>query len=166
VLVGTEMLTHLGLECRLQHPLSQLAEPVRANQIDPLLRHPGHQLLGSRPPQVRRRPYLQAIPGDTRLTPTGGGQAGGFFGLADPLLLRAAPRSLRNDLATLRRPSPRAWNVSATSTCWSTMPARRSAGLSKRSRWSRSPRREPAAALIPSRVKYAECGLALDGDAD
>jgi Polyketide cyclase / dehydrase and lipid transport len=46
---------------------------------------------------------FEAIPGGTRITFSGGGQAGGFFGLAEPLLLRAAQRSLRNDLATLKR---------------------------------------------------------------
>jgi hypothetical protein len=46
---------------------------------------------------------FEAIPGGTRLTLTGGGRAGGFFGLAEPLLLRAAQRSLRTDLATLKR---------------------------------------------------------------
>jgi hypothetical protein len=46
---------------------------------------------------------FEAIPGGTRITFSGGGQAGGFFGLAEPLLLRAAQRSLRTDLATLKR---------------------------------------------------------------
>jgi uncharacterized membrane protein len=46
---------------------------------------------------------FEAIPGGTRLTLTGGGRAGGFFGLAEPLLARAAQRSLRTDLATLKR---------------------------------------------------------------
>jgi hypothetical protein len=45
---------------------------------------------------------FEAIPGGTRIT-SGGGRAGGFFGLAVPLLLRAAQRSLRSDLANLRR---------------------------------------------------------------
>jgi uncharacterized membrane protein len=46
---------------------------------------------------------FEAIPGGTRLTLTGGGRAGGFFGLAEPLVARAAQRSLRTDLATLKR---------------------------------------------------------------
>jgi uncharacterized membrane protein len=46
---------------------------------------------------------FEAIPGGTRLTLTGGGRTGGFFGLAEPLLLRAAQRSLRTDLVTLKR---------------------------------------------------------------
>jgi uncharacterized membrane protein len=46
---------------------------------------------------------FEAIPGGTRVTLSGGGRAGGFFGLAEPLLLRAAQRSLRTDLATLKR---------------------------------------------------------------
>jgi hypothetical protein len=45
---------------------------------------------------------FEAIPGGTGITLTGGGRAGGFFGLAEPLLLRAAQRSLRTDLATLK----------------------------------------------------------------
>jgi hypothetical protein len=46
---------------------------------------------------------FEAIPGGTRLTLAGGGRAGGFFGLAEPLLARAAQRSLWIDLATLKR---------------------------------------------------------------
>jgi Polyketide cyclase / dehydrase and lipid transport len=46
---------------------------------------------------------FEAIPDGTRVTLTGGGRMGGFFGLAEPLLLRAAQRSLRTDLATLKR---------------------------------------------------------------
>jgi hypothetical protein len=46
---------------------------------------------------------FEAIPGGTRLTLTGSGRSGGFFGLAEPLLARAAQRSLRTDLATLTR---------------------------------------------------------------
>jgi uncharacterized membrane protein len=46
---------------------------------------------------------FEAIPGGTRVTLTGGGRVGGFFGLAEPLLLRAAQRSLRADLASLKR---------------------------------------------------------------
>jgi hypothetical protein len=46
---------------------------------------------------------FQAIPGGTRITFSGGGRAGGFFGLAEPLLLRAAQPSLRSDLASLKR---------------------------------------------------------------
>ena len=46
---------------------------------------------------------FEAIPGDTRITFSGGGREGGFFGLAEPLLLRAAQRSLRSDLASLKR---------------------------------------------------------------
>jgi hypothetical protein len=46
---------------------------------------------------------FEAIPGGTRITCSGGGRAGGFFGLAVPLLLRAAQRSLRSDLASLKR---------------------------------------------------------------
>jgi hypothetical protein len=45
---------------------------------------------------------FEAIPGGTRITFSGGGRAGGFFGLAK-LLLRAAQRSLRSDLASLER---------------------------------------------------------------
>ena len=44
---------------------------------------------------------FEAIPGGTRITLTGGGRAA--FGLAEPLLLRAAQRSLRSDLASLKR---------------------------------------------------------------
>jgi hypothetical protein len=46
---------------------------------------------------------FEAIPGGTRITLTGDGRAGGFFGLAEPQLLRAAQRSLRTDLATRKR---------------------------------------------------------------
>jgi hypothetical protein len=46
---------------------------------------------------------FQAIPGGTRIPFSGGGRAVGFFGLAEPLLLRAAQRSLRCDLASLER---------------------------------------------------------------
>lgn len=46
---------------------------------------------------------FEAIKGGTRVTLTGGGRAGGFFGLAEPLLLRAAQRSLRADLTSLKR---------------------------------------------------------------
>jgi hypothetical protein len=46
---------------------------------------------------------FEAILGGTRITFSGGGRSGGFFGLAEPLLLRAAPRSLRSDLASLKR---------------------------------------------------------------
>jgi hypothetical protein len=46
---------------------------------------------------------FEAIPGGTGITFSGGGRAGGFFGLAEPLLLRAAQRSLRTDLASLKR---------------------------------------------------------------
>jgi hypothetical protein len=45
---------------------------------------------------------LRRSPGGTRITLTGAGRAGGFFGLAEPLL-RAAQRSQRTDLATLKR---------------------------------------------------------------
>jgi hypothetical protein len=41
------MITHLGLQRGLQHPLGQLAEqPIRADQLDALLPSLGHQLLG------------------------------------------------------------------------------------------------------------------------
>jgi hypothetical protein len=46
---------------------------------------------------------FQAIPGGTRITFSGGGRSAGFFGLAEPLLLRATQRSLRSDLASLKR---------------------------------------------------------------
>jgi hypothetical protein len=46
---------------------------------------------------------FQAVPGGTRITFSGGNRAGGFFGLAEPLLLRAAQPSLRSDLASLKR---------------------------------------------------------------
>jgi hypothetical protein len=46
---------------------------------------------------------FEAIPDDTQITFSGGGRAGGFFGLAEPLLLRAAQRSLRTNLASLKR---------------------------------------------------------------
>jgi polyketide cyclase/dehydrase/lipid transport protein len=40
---------------------------------------------------------FEAISGGTRITLTGGGRAGGFFDLPDPLLLRVAQRSLRTE---------------------------------------------------------------------
>jgi hypothetical protein len=52
---------------------------------------------------VRRRSDLRGDPGRHPDHPIGGGRAGGFLGLAEPLLLRAAQRSLRTDLATLKR---------------------------------------------------------------
>jgi hypothetical protein len=45
---------------------------------------------------------FEATEGGTRVTLTGGGRSGGFFGFAEPLLLRAAQRSLRTDLAILK----------------------------------------------------------------
>ena len=45
---------------------------------------------------------FEAIPGGTRITFSGGGRSGGFFGLAEPLPLRAAQRSLRSDPADLK----------------------------------------------------------------
>jgi hypothetical protein len=47
MLVVTEMIAHLSLQCGLQHPLGQLAEqPIRADQLDAFLPSLGHQLLG------------------------------------------------------------------------------------------------------------------------
>jgi hypothetical protein len=59
--------------------------------------------LGVRPIRFGGTRTFEAIPGGTRITFSGGGRAGGFFGLAEPLLLRAAQWSLRSDLASLKR---------------------------------------------------------------
>jgi len=57
----------------------------------------------SRPIRFGGTRTFQAIPGGTRITFSGGNRAGGCFGLADPLLLRAAQRLLRSDLAGRKR---------------------------------------------------------------
>jgi uncharacterized protein YndB with AHSA1/START domain len=46
---------------------------------------------------------LETVPDGTRVTFTGGGQAGGFFRIAEPLLARAAARQLKADLAALKK---------------------------------------------------------------
>jgi uncharacterized protein YndB with AHSA1/START domain len=45
---------------------------------------------------------LETVPTGTRVTFTGGGQSGGFFRIAEPLLTRAAERQLKADLRALK----------------------------------------------------------------
>jgi uncharacterized protein YndB with AHSA1/START domain len=46
---------------------------------------------------------LETVPDGTRVTFIGGGQPGGFFRIAEPLLARAAARQLKADLAALKK---------------------------------------------------------------
>lgn len=56
-----------------------------------------------RPPAVGGARTFEAIPGGTRITFSGGGRAAASSALTEPLLLHAAQRSLRADLATLKQ---------------------------------------------------------------
>jgi uncharacterized protein YndB with AHSA1/START domain len=46
---------------------------------------------------------LETVSGGTRVTFTGGGQSGGFFRIAEPLLARFAERQLITDLTALKQ---------------------------------------------------------------
>jgi hypothetical protein len=54
-------------------------------------------------PRRRPRPTAARSVANSRFQVAGGGRAGGFFGLAEPVLVHAAQRSLRTDLATRKR---------------------------------------------------------------
>jgi hypothetical protein len=67
---------------------------------------PNHRLANktiSGPIKFEGARVFEAIEGGTRVTLTGGGRSTGFFGPAEPLVLRAAKRALHNDLISLKR---------------------------------------------------------------